>query len=119
MAALTASLLSAVGSNAVTQNTLTASDTFVYDPTKNQVLLLRNATAGALTVNIVGNTATTVQVPQLGPVTVSTGYSTGSIAATTGYVSVPLNSIAAYLAGTSVTVTGGTGISAVLLQSSV
>ena len=118
MAAITATSLAAVGNNPVTQQTLTASDTFVYDPTRAQVLHLRNATAGALTVNLLGNQATTVAVPGIGPVNVGTGFSTGAIAATTGYTAIVLNTISAYLAGSLVTVTGGTGISAILTQNS-
>jgi hypothetical protein len=115
MAALAATSLTAVGANTTPSTVLTASDTFTYNSSSNQVLQLRNGTGGALTVNLLGNAATTVAVPGYGNVTVSAGYSTGSIAAG-ATVTIALNTIAAYLSGTSVTVTGGTGISATLYQ---
>jgi hypothetical protein len=115
MAALSATSLSSVGANTTPSSTLTASDTFTYSSNSNQILVLRNGTGGALTVNLLGNAATTVAVPGYGNVTVSAGYSTGSIAAG-ATVTIALNTIAAYLSGTSVTVTGGTGISATLYQ---
>ena len=115
MAALSSTILNNGGVNVTSVNTLTSSDTFVFDSTKNQVLQLRNGTGGTLTVTLVGNQATTVPVTGLGNVNVSTGYSTGTIAAG-AVVTVALNTVSAYLTGTSVTVTGGTGISAVLYQ---
>jgi hypothetical protein len=115
MAALSSTLLTSVGANTTTVNTLSASDTFTYDSTKNQFLQLRNGTAGALTVTLLGNTATNIPVAGIGNVSVSAGYSTGSIAAGATVI-IALNTISAYLSGTSVTITGGTGISATLYQ---
>lgn len=115
MAALTSTTLSATGVNAVTVNTLTSSDTFAYDATRNQILELRNGTGGALTPNLLGNAVTPVIVGGLGSVSTASGYTTTSIAAG-ATVTIVLNTIAAYLKGTSVTVTGGTGISATLYR---
>ena len=116
MALIPATLLTGVGNNTVQTLTMTASDTFTFDPSKGQILVLRNGTAGALTVNIRGNAATTVPVPGIGNVDVSGGFSTGAIAVN-GHIAIVLNTISQYLAGTTVTVTGGTGISANLYQS--
>lgn len=115
MAALATTSLTAVGANTTPASTLTASDTFTYNSASNQILVLRNDTAGALTVNLLGNSASTIAVAGLGVVSVASGYSTGSIAAG-ATVTIALNTIAAYLSGSSVTVTGGTGISATLYQ---
>lgn len=113
MAALSTNLLAAVGVNVSTVNTLTASDTLTYDSTRSQILVLRNGTAGALTVNILGNTATSIPVAGLGSVSVAAGYSTGVIGVGVT-VTIALNTISAFLSGTSVTITGGTGISSTL-----
>ena len=115
MAALATTTLSAVGANTTPSSTLTASDTFTYDANSNQVLVLRNGTAGALTVNLLGNAVTPVFVAGIGNVSVASGYSTGSIAAG-ATVTIALNTISAYLTGTTVTVTGGTGIAATLYR---
>lgn len=115
MAVLSTTLLTTVGANSTTVNTLSASDTFVYRNSSNQVLVLRNGTAGPLTVNLLGSSASTVAVAGVGNVSVATGYSTGAIAAG-ATVTIALNTISAYLTGTSVTVSGGTGISATLYQ---
>ena len=98
------------------KNTLTSSDTFVYNPGTKQILRLRNTTAGALTVNLLGSAAASQVYPEGGTVNYAAGYSTGSISATTGDVIIPLDSISGYLAGGTVTVTGGAGIEAVLMN---
>lgn len=102
------------GTNEITETTLTSSDTFVYAADKRQVLILNNVTAGALTVNIDGDGASSVKVPGVGLVDISAGYSTGELAAG-DVVAIPLDSIKAYLTGT-IAVTGGTGIAASLLS---
>lgn len=112
MATITSTVIAA-GANTVTETTLTASDTFTYVPNGRQVLILNNGTAGALTVNIDGDGASTVNVGGVGAVDISSGFSTGAIAAGE-IVAIPLDSIKAYLAGT-IAVTGGTGITATLL----
>jgi hypothetical protein len=93
---------------------MTASDTFTYNTSARAVLILDNVTAGALTVVIDGNGGTTVAVAGIGNVDVSAGFSTGSIAAA-ACVAIPLDAISAYCQGT-ITVTGGTGIKATLLE---
>lgn len=114
MATITATNMRANGAATVTETTLTASDTFTYTESKRPVLILRNASGGALTVTIDGADGTTVSVPGIGAVTVSSGYSTGSIA-NGATVAIPLNAIKHYLQGV-IAVTGGTGISASLLE---
>lgn len=114
MATLTPTLTTGSGARAATENTLTASDTFAYLPTQGQILVLRNGTGGALTVTIDGDGGATVPVAGVGNVDVSAGYSTGEIAAG-AVVAIPLDSISQYLQGT-IAMTGGTGISAILLN---
>lgn len=114
MAVITATNIQPAGVNTVTETTLGASDTLTYNASRTQVLYLDNQTAGALTVTIDGDGGTTVPVAGIGSVSVASGYSTGSIAA--GAVrAIVLSSISKYLQGT-VTVTGGTGIVASLLE---
>ena len=114
MATITPTNMTGSGTRAVALTTLTASDTFVFNPDRDPVLVLRNITAGALTVTIDGAGGTTVPVAGVGNVSVATGYSTGAIAAGVEHA-IPLNSISAYLQGT-IAVAGGTGISASLLE---
>lgn len=112
MAIIARTSLQGSGSRAVTPTTLTASDTLVYGGSgSREILELRNGTAGALTVTIDGADGSTVPVAGFGSVSVAAGFSTGSIAAG-AVVAIPLDSISAYLQGV-VTVTGGTGITAI------
>lgn len=114
MATIVATSMQGTGARTVTRTTLTASDTFTYNADRNPVLELDNVTAGPLTVIIDGAGSSTVPVAGVGPVDVSGGYSTGAIAAG-AKVAIPLNSISAYLRGV-IAVTGGSGISASLLE---
>jgi hypothetical protein len=115
MAVITPTTASAVGATVVNTTTMTAADTLTYDKALNQILILRNGTAGPLTVNIKGNTATSASVSGIGPVSLTGGFSTGAIAAG-ATVAIPLNTIERWLEGSVVNLTGGTGISAQLIQ---
>lgn len=114
MATITPTNMLGAGARAITETVLGASDTFTYNAAKNPILLLRNGTAGALTVTIDGAGGTTVPVGGVGNVSVAAGYATGSIAAGAMHA-IPLATISAYLAGV-IAVTGGTGISASLME---
>ena len=113
MAVITATSITS-GSATVTRTTLSASDTFVYESSSRPVLILDNVTGGGLTVNIDGDGASAVSVAGVGSVDISGGYSTATIAAGTT-LAIDLRKISAYLSGT-ITVTGGTGIEAMLLE---
>ena len=115
MAVITPTLTTGTGQRAVTETTMTASDTLVWTQGAGQMLRLRNVTAGALTVTITGSASVSQTADQGGTTNYAAGFSTGSIAATTGDVIVPLDSIPGYLQGT-ITLTGGTGIRASLLN---
>jgi hypothetical protein len=92
--------------------TLTASDTFTYISGAKQTLYLENTTAGSLTVLITGSGATSVSPAGLGgAVTTSGGFSVTLAAG--AKKSIALDHIASYLSGT-ITMTGGTGITATL-----
>jgi hypothetical protein len=114
MATIAATRMLNPGANTLTVTTLTASDTFTYNAQRSPLLLLRNGTAGALTVTIDGAGASTVPVRGVGNVNVAAGYSTGAIPAG-GFVAIALRSIEEYLKG-AIAVTGGAGISASLLE---
>lgn len=114
MATIAQTLMTGTGQRTVTETTLTSSDTFTYVQGSGQVLILKNGTGGALSPVIDGNGGTTVAVPGVGNVDVSTGYAVGSIAAGVSKA-IPLDTIYEYLRGT-IAVTGGTGITASLLR---
>lgn len=83
--------------------TLTASDTITFDPTRRQLLVVRNPTAGPLTLNIDGAAGTSVSVAGLGTVSVAGGY---GITVGAGLSrAVVLSSISSYCQGV-VTLTG-------------
>lgn len=115
MATITATSLQAAGAVATTQTTLDgSSDTFTYDASKTQVLILENPTASAISPTIDGDGGTTVGVPGIGSVDVSGGYAVGSIAAGAA-VSLICSTVSAYLQGT-ITITTGSGLVATLLE---
>lgn len=114
MATIAATNMAAVGAVTAAVTTLTGTDDFTYSAGKRPVLVLNNVTAGALTPVIDGDGAGSVSVAGVGSVDISGGFSVGSIAAG-ATVTIQLDSIKSYLAGT-IAVTGGTGIEAMLLE---
>jgi hypothetical protein len=112
MAVIAQTLITGTGARTLVPTTLTANDTLVYKEGADQILILHNGTAGALTVVLDGADSVPVPVKGLGEVQTSAGYSTNAIAAG-ARVAIPLDSIRAYLRGV-VAVTGGTGITATL-----
>lgn len=112
MAALTVSAVGGAGAKATTLNTLGASDTFSFAP--GDIILLRNATGGALTPNFDGADGTTVGVPGVGDVSVASGVTLSSIAAA-GERVIFADTIISYLQGVT-TITGGTGIICTILR---
>jgi len=115
MAVLNNTSLRAGGVITPTENTLTASDTLVWDQnTPNAILVLRNPTGGALSPTITGSQASaSVPVKGFGTVSAAGGLAVGSIAAAATRV-IPLDSRREFLQGT-ITVTGGTGLVATIL----
>ncbi len=114
MATIATTSMTGSGSRAMSETTLGASDVLVYDNSARSILILRNATGGALTPKIDGDGGTTVPVGGVGDVDVSAGLTLASIGAG-DVVAIPLDTIKAYLAGT-VTITGRTGIIASHLE---
>jgi hypothetical protein len=114
MAVIAETLMTGTGSRTLTVTTLSSSDTLVYKQGAGQVLVLDNVTGGALTPLIDGAAGTNVSVPGVGLVSVAAGYTVPSIGAG-ARAAIPLDSISAFLQGV-VTVTGGSGIKAVLLS---
>ncbi|MDP1620409.1 MAG: hypothetical protein Q8K33_24195 [Cypionkella sp.] len=103
------------GARAVVETTMTASDTLVFRQGAGQMLRLRNTTAGALTVTLTGADAVSANILGGGVVNYAAGITSGVIAATTGDVVIPLDSIFNYLQGV-ITLTGGTGIKASIVS---
>ncbi len=96
------------------ENTLSASDTLVWDQnTPGAILVLRNPTGGALSPSIAGAQSSNVAVPGVGPVSVNP-LTVGSIAAGATRV-IPLDSRREFLQGV-ITITGGTGLIATILH---
>lgn len=114
MAAVTATSMGGTGARVVSRLTLGSSDTISYNASRNPILILDNVTGGALTPNIDGAGGTTVPVKGVGDVSVSSGLTLASIGAG-ACVAIPLSSISAYLQGV-ITITGGSGIKASLLE---
>ena len=115
MPAIVATSMQGAGKRAVTLTTLNGTtDTLTYKSGQGQILVLNNITAGPLSPIIDGAGATTLPVQGVGSVDVSGGYAVGSIAAG-AEVAIPLDTIRAYLVGV-VSITGGTGLSASLLE---
>lgn len=114
MAAITSTSMGGSGARVVTRTTLGSSDTFTYNAHTNPILILDNVTGGALTPNIDGAGGSTVPVKGVGSVSVASGLTLASIASG-ACVAIPLSSISAYLQGV-ITVTGGSGIKATLLE---
>ena len=115
MAVITPTPMSGRGVRAATEVTLTASDTFAYDPgVPGSILTLRNPTAGPLSPTITGSLASTsIDVDGYGTVSAAS-YAVGSIPAGQARV-IPLDSIKRFLEGTC-TITGGTGLVATFLK---
>jgi hypothetical protein len=116
MATIAPTLMTGSGPRTAVSTTLTANNGFVYNPGTGQILILRNATAGALTPLLDGADGTTVPVAGIGNVSVSGGFSAGSVAAS-ATIAIPLDTISAYLQG-AINVTGVTNMIAILLNPS-
>ena len=115
MPAIVETSMQGAGKRTITETVLNGTtDTLTYKSSQGQILILRNGTAGALAPIIRGAGSTTLPVQGIGSVDVSGGYSVGSIAAG-AEVAIPLDTIRAYLVGV-VSITGGTGLSASLLE---
>lgn len=116
MGVIAATSMAGLGIRAMSETTLTASDTLAYDPTvSGSILILRNPTGGAVSPTITGSTApASIPVSGYGTVSAAGGYAVGSIPAGGARV-VPLDTISRYLSGT-VTITGGTGLVAAFLK---
>jgi hypothetical protein len=91
---------------------MTASDTLAYSAGMKQILTMTNDTAGALTVNINGSTATSNTPDGYGKVINNTGGYAVALAVGESK-QVNLDDIAMFLQGT-ITITGGTGAKATL-----
>lgn len=115
MAVITATSLQGTGWKVGANTTLGASDTLVYDPAKTQVLVLHNVTAGALTPNIDGASASaSIPVAGYGTVNATAGLTSASVAAGSS-CSIVLSKNYEYMKGT-ITITGGDGMEAILLE---
>lgn len=113
MAAITSINAQQLGSFAAAITTLSASDTITFDPTKKQLLVLRNTTAGSLTVTIDGADGTTVSFPGAPNISVAAGY---PIVVGIGLsVAVVLSTVSAYCQGV-VSLTGASGLTAQLFD---
>jgi undecaprenyl pyrophosphate phosphatase UppP len=115
MATILPTSLSSSGQITLVETTLNnTNDTFTYRPNTGQILVMRNATAGALSPVIDGADGTTVDTRQLGRVSVAAGFAVGSIPAGQARV-IRLDTISAFLQGP-IAITGGTGLVCSLLS---
>lgn len=114
MATITKTSMNGAGAIAAVITTLGASDTFVFDESKNPVMVLTNVTVGALTPNFDGDGATQWPANGIGNVDVSSGLTLASIAAGDSVV-IQLNTIKAYLQGT-IAMTGADAMECQILE---
>jgi hypothetical protein len=115
MAAIAAIDVTLPGAQAATKTTLSADDTFTFDPTRKQLLVFDNTTGGSLTANIKGDAATTVNVTGLGTVSVASGLNV--VVAAGAQVAVLLSTISSYCAQTAaVHITGAATLKATLFN---
>lgn len=113
MAAITATSMGGSGARVVTETTASASDTFTYQA--GDILVIRNASGGALTPLIDGDGGSTWPASGIGNIDVSGGLTLSSIA-NGAVVAIPLDTIKAYLQGT-ITMTGADDAVITLLRS--
>ncbi len=112
MPAITATTMQGSGQRTLAETTLNGTDTFTYQT--GDLLLLRNPTGGSLSPVIDGADGTTINVPELGPVSVASGYAVGAIAAGSARM-IPLDTIRGYCQGV-VSILTGTGLVASILR---
>jgi len=96
------------------ETVLGASDTLAFASGQKMVLMLRNTSGGALTPKLDGADGTTVDVPGIGPVDVSAGYTMASIP-NGATVAIALDSIKEFCKGT-LTITGADGMTATCVR---
>lgn len=98
----------------LTRLTMGASDTLTYVNGAKQMLLLYNTTASPVVATLTGNAMpATIPVPGVGGTFTLTGGKAITVPAS-GATLVDLDDIYQYLAGGTVTITGGTGLVAML-----
>lgn len=98
----------------LTRTALGASDTLTYTVGGNQMLALYNTTASPVVVTLTGTAPTTLAPTRYGGDVTTSGGKAVTVPAS-GFTIVNLDKIGAFLDGTgTVTVTGGTGVTAVL-----
>lgn len=117
MAALTPSSTGGGGVRTITPNTLTASDTFTYNPGAGQVLVLHNPTGGALSPTLTSPNGAATAVPGGGSVAYQSGLAVGSIAAgASRFIDLDANAgFWGWTTGT-ITIATGTGLVAFILS---
>jgi hypothetical protein len=115
MAAISQSLVKDAGVPVnVTRLTMTASDTLTFTQGARQTLVLYNTTASPVTATLTGNAMpANIPVDGVGGVFTLTG-GKGITVPASGATVVDLDDIYQYLAGGTVTITGGTGLVAML-----
>jgi hypothetical protein len=114
MATITPTSMQGSGSRAVTETTMTSSDTFTYVPMTGQILIIRNTSGGSITPVIDGADGVSTPFAGVGSVALQSGYFFAAMGA--GVVrAVNLDDIFEYLQGT-IAVTGCSGATATLLN---
>lgn len=95
--------------------TLTASDDASLSLSKKSHIIIDNITAGALTVNILGDTATSIECNGVGTIDLSGGK---DFSIPTGEVhKIPLNPYyQEWIQSGAITITGGTGATAYIIE---
>lgn len=111
---ITATSIRGFGSKTVSTVTLGDTGSITFNPAKGPILLMINETDAALAPTIYGSDAHTIEIKTVGVISLEDGYQCEAIQPG-GIAVVALSSISSYLRGT-VTITGGTGIKASILE---
>lgn len=114
MATIVATGVRTRGDIPMVETLLDGADTFTFNKDKGIILILRNPTAGSLTVNIDGDASISQFASGVGHIDLTAGYTAATIPAGDARV-VVLPYVSSYLRG-SIDVTGGAGIVATLLE---
>lgn len=89
---------------------LDASDQFIYQPSGQQVMLLRNPTASAISPVLTGNNvSSTFKVPTVGTLYLTEGFEVGDIEAGQT-VAIPLDTVRHWIAGERSFINNGAGL---------
>ncbi len=115
MATITTSVIANTAATLSTTTLDGSSDTFTFSAGKTAILILSNETGGSLSPVITGSTATTATCDGIGSIDLTGGTDIFGAIADGTKVALRVGVVSQYLQGT-ITITGGTGLTAEYLE---